>query len=301
MTEEQNERHWWYFRRNGKVGGPYAAGLVKRYILLGRLSMDDELSTDKETWRAVKSVRELIPDVMKGDMDDPFLRERLKAAQRWADERYRGDRRYSEEEVANQERKVGDRRNEETPEMLEYREKRRKRLGIGLRGENTVLGWLLLIGSLIAIAYAAYFVYTHQSEEQPVDCASSPAVGVNWRNCSMEGRNLARANVSQSELTNANLSGVNLQGANLSESNLAYVNFSIANLNNANLRSAMIKGANFRRATLRGADLSNADLSFAILTGADITNIKLDGANLANTIWVDGLPCAANSIGGCLR
>ena len=67
------------------------------------------------------------------------------------------------------------------------------------------------------------------------------------------------------------------------------------------LKDAMIKGANFRKANLRGADLSGADLSFAILTDADITNIKLDGANLANAIWIDGLPCALNSVGACLR
>lgn len=301
MPEENHERHWWYFRIKGKVSGPYAAGLVSRYILLGRLKMDDELSTDREIWRAVKSVRELIPDVMKGDTDDPFMRERLMAAQRWADERYRGNRRYSEEEKSNKDRKVGDRRDEETPETIEYREKRRKRLGIGLRGENTILGWLLLTASLIAIAYAGYFAFTHQSTEKPVDCDSSPAVGVNWRNCSMQGRNLARVDISKSELLNANLTGVNFQAANLSGSNLSYANLSLANMRKAKLSNTLLKGANFRRANLRGVDFSNSDLSYAILTDADITNIKLDGANLANTIWVDGLPCATNSIGACLR
>jgi len=42
MTDRQHERHWWYFRINGKISGPYAAGLVTRYILLGRIGMDDE-------------------------------------------------------------------------------------------------------------------------------------------------------------------------------------------------------------------------------------------------------------------
>lgn len=301
MTEEQHERHWWYFRIKGKISGPYAAGLVSRYILLGRIGMDDELSTDKENWRAVRSVSDLIPDVMKGDVEDPFMRERLMAAQRWADERYRGNRRYSEEEEANRNRMVGDRRDNETPESIEYRQKRQKRLGIGLRGENTVLGWLLLIASLITIAYAGYFAYTHQREVNPIDCDSAPVTGVNWRNCSMEGRNLARVDVSKSVMNNANLSGVNLEAANLTGADLSYVNFSLVNLQQASVNNAILLGANLRAANLRGADFSGADLSFAILTDADITGIRLEGANLAKAIWIDGLPCAANSIGACLR
>jgi hypothetical protein len=301
MTEELHEHHWWYFRIMGKVSGPYAAGLVSRYILLGRIGMDDELSTDKQNWRVVRLVPDLIPDVMKGDLDDPFMRERLMAARRWADERYRGNRRYSEEEQANRERMAGDRRDSETPETIEYRQKRQKRLGIDLRGENTVMGWLLLIASLIAIVYAGYFAYTHQREDKPIDCDSTAKAGVNWRNCSMEGRNLSGVDISKSVLNNANLSGVNLVAANLAGSNLSYVNFSLANLQQARLTRATLLGANLRAANLRGADFTGADMSFVILTDADITDIKLEGANLGKAIWIDGLPCAVNSISACLR
>ncbi len=301
IPEQENERHWWYYRKNGKVKGPFAAGLLSRYILLGRLALDDEVSHDKQTWRVVKSTRELIPDVMKGDMNDPFVRERLKAARRWADERYRGERRYSEEEQAGADRQAGDRRHVESEEEIAYRQHRNKRLGIGVRGENTVLGWLLLIASLIAIGYAGYFAYTHQSEDKPVDCNSAPAEGVNWRNCAMQGLNLQAINVSKSELNNANFTGADLKGARLSDSDASYTNFSLARLTGADFRNTMLLGANFRNASLRDADFSGADLSFANLADADITNIKLENANLSKAIWVDGQPCLQGSVGGCLR
>ena len=77
----------WYIHRNGKVEGPYPAGLVSRYILLGRLEESDRISPDGQEWVSVKDVPELIPKILNGDMNDPYVRDRLLAARRWADER----------------------------------------------------------------------------------------------------------------------------------------------------------------------------------------------------------------------
>jgi len=48
-------------RRQGAVRGPYSAQHITRYILLGRIRLQDELSTDRKTWRLVNSYTEILP------------------------------------------------------------------------------------------------------------------------------------------------------------------------------------------------------------------------------------------------
>src|SRR3569832_663567 len=111
--------HVWYVRRKGEVKGPYPAGLITRYILLGRIREDDELSPDGSVWTLVQEHRELIPDVIKAAATDPAAQQRLDAARRWADERNtqrRGDAHDAEEGVTVTERRAestGNRRSDE--------------------------------------------------------------------------------------------------------------------------------------------------------------------------------------------
>ena len=51
----------WYTRREGVVRGPFAPGYISRYILLGRICLDDELSQDRVTWQQARSVATLLP------------------------------------------------------------------------------------------------------------------------------------------------------------------------------------------------------------------------------------------------
>ena len=70
MTPEQQRE--WYMRRQGIVRGPFSARDVTRYILLGRIRMLDELSSDRITWRCVNSYTEMLPPVIaanKGKWD----------------------------------------------------------------------------------------------------------------------------------------------------------------------------------------------------------------------------------------
>lgn len=57
----QTEHLMWYTRRDGKVRGPYSAGHVTRYILLGRIRVTDELSDDRSSWRPLTECREFLP------------------------------------------------------------------------------------------------------------------------------------------------------------------------------------------------------------------------------------------------
>ena len=52
----------WYSRREGVTRGPFTAIDITRYLLLGRIRLDDELSTDKTIWSPASRFSEIIPD-----------------------------------------------------------------------------------------------------------------------------------------------------------------------------------------------------------------------------------------------
>jgi hypothetical protein len=54
----------WFTRREGVIRGPFPAGEITRYILLGRIRLDDELSRDRATWMAARSLTGLLPHEM---------------------------------------------------------------------------------------------------------------------------------------------------------------------------------------------------------------------------------------------
>lgn len=291
----------WYTRRDGKVSGPFAAGLIGRHILIGRLRPQDEVSTDRETWKPIVKVPELIPEVMKGDQDDPFVHERLLAAQRWADERLQTDRRLGENssEYAEQ-RRSGDRRDDELDEVLEHRDVLRQRK-FGFDTENPLLGWTLLLLILGGIGWGGYYAYENRPEEVVIDCLAKPVPGVNWQNCSLQGSQLDAVDLSGANLRNTDLTGVHMQSAMLVNANADFTNMSLGRLANADLRQASMLGANLRGADLRDTNLQNANMSFANLTGAKLEGANLQGTILHKAIWTDGITCAEGSVTVCSK
>jgi len=97
---EKYESNSWYTRRGDLVRGPFPAGLISRYILLGRLLESDEVSHDRVQWLTIAEHPDLIPDVMK-IVETPEDEERLMLARRHADER-------TVNESHDIERRVGD-------------------------------------------------------------------------------------------------------------------------------------------------------------------------------------------------
>jgi hypothetical protein len=81
----------WFTRRDGRVRGPYSADHVTRYILLGRIRPDDELSSDKFRWRRVTECPEFLSGIY-GRESDWGDYQRLAMARISADER-RSERR----------------------------------------------------------------------------------------------------------------------------------------------------------------------------------------------------------------
>ncbi len=53
-------------RTKGRTGrGPSPAEQISREILLGRIRQNDELSTDGENWRPLRTLPQLVPEVMQ--------------------------------------------------------------------------------------------------------------------------------------------------------------------------------------------------------------------------------------------
>ncbi|MEZ5540495.1 MAG: hypothetical protein R3F42_00420 [Pseudomonadota bacterium] len=54
----------WYTRREGVVRGPFASAAITRYILLGRIRLDDELSRDRRSWSPASTLTGLLPHAL---------------------------------------------------------------------------------------------------------------------------------------------------------------------------------------------------------------------------------------------
>ncbi len=298
MTREQ----LWYTRRGTQIRGPYHAGLIRRYLILGRLSESDEASVDKQAWTPISLIPEFTIEILQSQAEDPTARERLLAAKRWADERLGRERRDGNtpagEGVPEERRRRGERRSEEPDDLLRHRTNRVQRAAGTSREPRRALGLLVVLmigGGLIGLI----FTLKPPGAAKGPDCTAAPAPRVNWANCHFEGRQLTALDLRGANLHNADLSGVDLAGSNLAGADLAFAKLRQADLGNTNLSKARLKGANLTAANLAGADLRRADLSYAILRRANLTGAALTGANLVNAIWVNSAVCGRDSLGGC--
>jgi len=90
MTGSSVQRQW-YARRDGAVRGPFLDEYVGRYILLGRIRLNDELSQDRKLWQPVTNFPELFPEELSGlsSWDDyhKLVMARIKYDERVSDQR----------------------------------------------------------------------------------------------------------------------------------------------------------------------------------------------------------------------
>ncbi len=317
-------RQLWYTRRNGEVRGPFPAGQITRFILLGRIRECDELSADQQAWQPVSEVPVLIPEEMKADLQDAAAYERLMIARMREDERAARDRRGEDESTpagvpGERRRSDDDRRAWEESEILRHREikaaiteaaKHSKR-NYFLRGAAVALLLVAVVGS------ALYFQV--QEEHESSDCNAVPQPWVNWSNCFMEGVQLVSMDLRGSRLHNANLMGADLRGSQFTGADLAYANLSLGNLTDVDLQRATLVGTNLRKGSLNGANLSGANMAYVILQNANLSNARFvdadlsnadlrgailentdfSGADLSQARWLDGRVCKPGSRGEC--
>ena len=280
----------WWVRRGDAVKGPFPAGQISQYLVLGRVFPTDEVSLDKEEWRPVRSVPELIPDVLRAGPEDEMAKERLLAARRWADERRSHD---------SAEFDGSDRRHPSAGEHA--------RLSEGLSDLPAGKRWsvralqILAVFSIIGVVIYLGFFLPKTNVVSVAQCDAAPAPQVNWSHCRKSGIQVLEQDMNGALLNSTQLNGARLTGSNLAGADLSYADLSNASLAFVDFRRAVLTGANLRTSDLSQADLRNTDLSYADLSKATLTGTQLTGARLDYTVWIDGVTCLPGSVGECKR
>ncbi|TNF38777.1 MAG: pentapeptide repeat-containing protein [Gammaproteobacteria bacterium] len=288
MFNKQKGR--WYIRRGEHVRGPFPNQLISRYLILGRIDLDTEVSSDQEHWAPVKDFRALVPDVVlnAGTPEGARalmlarIREDERSARESAPEEH-DERRVDEDKVMKLHRQLRD------DILQDYK----SRLVISPRHVAIVLviALLIMIGLLLN---------EPEQGDGGADCAAQPGPGVNWSFCNKDGTNLAGLDLSGMHFRSSQLSGAVLSRSRLDQADLSYANLSRAELSQASLRNVSLVGANLRMANLRGANLQGSDLSYAELEGANLEGAVLDNVRLDHAVWLNGMQCLPGSLGACL-
>lgn len=298
----------WYVRRKDKITGPFPGRLISRRLLLGQVLLDDELSLDQLHWQLVSELKSLIPDVMKGDLDDPVNRERILLSKRWADERSSRNRRKTGAAEGRDERSTTDRRDLENTDEIDYRKRRdqrleasrntRKSLREQYKRRQRIQGFTIVFLVVAAVLFS--FLYVPEPEiNKKTNCLVQPEPNIVWANCQLAGISYPESNLSGADIRNTNLSNANLSGSILLRANLSYSNLSHVNFRASDLSHADLKGTNLQKTNFEEANLSAADLSYADLTGAKLHGAEFSQAILSKAIWIDGRECGLGSVGIC--
>jgi len=287
-------KNTWYIKKKGSITGPFPSGQISQLLVVGRLTIDDEVSHDKDEWLAIRDIPALIPEVL----NDASQAERLAAAKRWADER-REERRDDNPKTPN--RSAAGRRDEEDVQEVEYRH-RRESIYKQFRERPQKAFATLFIFAVVVIAIVwGSFNYSPLVLVDEPNCSELPRKGVNWRNCNKPLLVAIRADISESNLHSVIIRNANLFASNFSKSRMDYSNLSGGNLSYAVFENANLKGANLVNTDLRKANFKSANLTYVDFTGANITNANFDNADLSNAIWISGLRCKSESIGSCIQ
>ena len=302
-STDPNRHELWFTRRKGIISGPHPARLIARYLILGRLAPDDEVSPDQEHWIRIQERPHLIPDELR-HADTPEGRTRLEQARLREDERLRERRSNSPEEVAQwQDQRKGERRRPESPETVSHRRQwadllQRPRQSLESRMHGP--GAWLATAAVLLVALMLLWIAREPADPTPErDCSQPAGPGVNWNRCPLIGADLRGADLRGASLRDTQLLGARLEGARLSGADLSYARLRQAQLIDADLGGATLVGAGLQHADLTGAHLVEADLRYADLGQARLDDADLSGAILDRAIWIDGSVCATGSVGRC--
>ena len=281
----------WYSRQHGAIRGPFTGSVITNDIIIGRLSMSDEVSPDQKNWQIILTVPDLHPQTSNND---------LEKAKRHLDERNGFDRRLQNAPDQVAKRRVKDRRTDEDKFDI-YRRQLRTKLMLKFRQQKPLLFWpLVATFSVLSIITVLALIFPKKLPISLADCLAPAAPEVNWSNCLKPRLNLQNKDLTNSQLRNSQLIGSNFMNTTFTGSDLAYADLRFTNLNYSQLQNTILLGSNLKNADLSYADLTNADLSYTDLTNANLGGSKLDNARFGNAIWIDGQLCAPQSIGQCI-
>lgn len=292
MATHNKQQGRWYVKRGDRIQGPFPNQLISRYLILGRMDLDTEVSPDQVNWVPVRQYKALVPDVVL-NTHTPEGRKALMLARVREDERSsrenesagdsRDERRVNEDEIMQLHRQLRD-------DLLQ-----RYRSQPQLTRRN-----LAVVVSLVAVLMLALLFYRPSDQGQGADCNAPAEPGVNWSGCNKQGASLVAQDLSSAVLESTALNGADFTRSRLDNANLSYADLSQSELVQASLRDASLVGANLRKANLQGTQLQNANLAYAELEGARLEGAALDNARFDNAIWINGQHCLPGSLGACL-
>jgi hypothetical protein len=292
MTAQHKHQGRWYVRHGEQIHGPFPNQLISRYLILGRMQLDTEVSQDQEHWAPVKEFSALVPEEVI-NANTPEGHKALMLA------RIREDERSSRAVEAAADSSV-ERRVDEDQIIKLHRQLRddvltRYRTQPEITRRNVMLVLLVVSVLLLALLF-----YRPVDTSGGADCSASPQPGINWSACNKQGLNLSGLDMNGAIFESTQLSGADFTRGRLDASDFSYANLSQADMQQASLRNASLVGANLRMANLQGAVLTNANLAFAELEGARLEGAVLDNARFDNAIWINGKQCLPGSLGACL-
>jgi hypothetical protein len=300
MGQSGSEHQLWFTRRRGAVSGPYPSGLVSRYLILGRLDLDDQVSVDRARWRPISEVAELVPPEMQlpdnAEGRDARLRARLRE-----DERRSVNRREDSQEGPAGERRRVERRAPEPAELIHHRIQRDRVTQAQPREEIPGSVPWVVAGAAVAAVLGLLMLQGDGGRQQAEpDCLAPAGPGVNWSYCRKGGLDLRGVDLSGSVLMSTDFMAAHLSGARLSGADLDYADMRRADLRRSDLTRASLVGAILQESRLEGASLAGANLTYADLRGSSLEGVSLEGVQLGRAVWVDGRVCAEGSVGECL-
>ncbi len=289
----KNKNTLWYIRERGHILGPFPKSVINNHIVIGRLSMQDEVSTDKSIWHRIIDIPELHPG--------PMSHEETEKRKRLLDERTGLERRQTT--TASMEKGVDrskERRAVESSEEIQRRKFHRVLMQKFRQRHPSLFGPLFVILSMLTLlALLAIFFPTILPVPLP-NCSTPAGQGVNWDNCLKPNIILTNEDLSYSRLRNSQMKSANFMNATLNNVDLSYADLQLSNFSYADLQYALLIGVNLRQADLSYADLSHADLSYADLSGANLGGAVLNTTRFDHAIWYNGQRCAAPSVGHCV-
>ncbi len=288
-----NTTNKWYVRQDGNITGPFSQQVISNNVKLGRLSVHDELSSDKISWSLIQ---------LSGIFSHP-TNTHNEHSQRLLDERDGFDRRQTQDKAEEQSFKARRQKERRSPEV--YANILRRQLRTELlqkyrdRATLSKRPFLALILLVTVIAIVA-IVFPTKIPMPSANCNALPIANVDWSNCSKMYVNLTSKNLAGAQLTNSQFFSAKLMNVNLDNADLAYADLRLSDLSYSSMVSANLLGSDLQNVDLSYADLSNANLAFANLAGAKLGAANLENTNLSKAIWINGKTCAPDSIGHCI-
>jgi uncharacterized protein YjbI with pentapeptide repeats len=297
---KDNKQKLWYIRRSGSVQGPFPSGTLRRFVLLGRVKLTDQVSLDKKQWKSVKNVPEVVPPEVRKAAAEGHLQDVLPIHLR-EDERAGLERRSKDQDNEYKNQRKGQRRQDE-PELVQRHRLAKAELRQLTKKRRRIPFVALVVTSLLVMLTVGVGLYIGAPDAiQDPDCNAKAGPGVNWRNCRLDAVRSESANLEGAILNSTILRMAKFSGAIFNLADLQYADLSGSDLSYAEFTDAKMKGINLQSADLTNADLTNSDLSYANLRGSRMGGAKIGGARLDKAIWIDGTVCSPGSLGKCIK